>query len=124
MAFDWGDYLTLAKELRTRNDEAAKRTAISRAYYCVFNKAADYAQRKLNYQYSVYQPSHIPVWKCFEGKGITFKAIRDSGIRLKEAREKADYHSEFANIDNSLTQAIKDAENALSNLSSIEARDN
>ncbi len=39
MPFDWNNYLTLAEELAARTDDAAKRTAISRAYYCVFNLA-------------------------------------------------------------------------------------
>src|SRR2546426_2609198 len=39
MPFDWNNYLALAEELATRVDDASKRTAISRAYYCVFNLA-------------------------------------------------------------------------------------
>jgi len=33
MSFDWNNFLVLAEELGQRGDEAAKRTAISRAYY-------------------------------------------------------------------------------------------
>lgn len=39
MPFDWDGYLFLAEELALRVDEAAKRSAISRAYYSVFNLA-------------------------------------------------------------------------------------
>ena len=39
MPFEWAMYLTLAEELATRPDEASQRTAISRAYYFVFNLA-------------------------------------------------------------------------------------
>ena len=39
MPFEWTMYLRLAEELAARPDEAAKRTAISRAYYFVFNIA-------------------------------------------------------------------------------------
>jgi len=39
MPFDWNKFLSLAQQLATSSDEACKRTAISRAYYCVFNLA-------------------------------------------------------------------------------------
>ena len=39
MPFDWNEFLTLARELAAKTDDASKRTAISRAYYCVFNLA-------------------------------------------------------------------------------------
>jgi hypothetical protein len=39
MAFDWNDYLAVASQLAPKLDEASRRTAISRAYYCVFNLA-------------------------------------------------------------------------------------
>ena len=32
MIFDWNDFRVLAEELREREDEAAKRTAIGRLY--------------------------------------------------------------------------------------------
>jgi hypothetical protein len=42
MSFDWLGYLDLAKELNdslTFNTEAKQRSAVSRAYYAVFNLA-------------------------------------------------------------------------------------
>ena len=46
MAFDWEDYLSLAKELASRADEAALRSAASRAYYAVFCKARNNLRRE------------------------------------------------------------------------------
>lgn len=120
MDFDWADYLTFAREIKTRTDEAAKRSAISRAYYCVFNKARKYAENKLGYQYSSYHTSHKPIWDCFQNKGATFKAVRDNGLKLKDFREAADYKDNFENVDDSLTQAFRSAENALTYLNQIE----
>ena len=37
--FDWADYLRLAQELAQRGEESCKRSAVSRAYYSVFNLA-------------------------------------------------------------------------------------
>lgn len=39
--FTWNDYLTLAESLASSSDEAALRTAISRAYYASFHTAED-----------------------------------------------------------------------------------
>jgi uncharacterized protein (UPF0332 family) len=52
MPFDWNDYLTIAKEFKTRTDgqtpsnlnEAMQRTAVSRAYYSMFHLALEYAK--------------------------------------------------------------------------------
>jgi hypothetical protein len=37
--FDWTSYFVLARELAKRPEEASRRTAVSRAYYAIFNKA-------------------------------------------------------------------------------------
>jgi hypothetical protein len=39
MPLDWNEYFVLARQLATARDEASKRSAISRAYYFVFNIA-------------------------------------------------------------------------------------
>ena len=44
--FEWVDFLDLAEELAARpNDEAAARTAVSRAYYATFHTGRDYLVR-------------------------------------------------------------------------------
>lgn len=55
MTFDWTEFLKLARELQERADdadlpfapEAAKRTAVSRAYYAAFCHARNYAEKGL-----------------------------------------------------------------------------
>ncbi len=39
MIFDWNDFRKLAEELRQKETEAAKRTAISRLYYALYWRA-------------------------------------------------------------------------------------
>lgn len=39
MAYDWSEYLALAKELSQKGSDAAARSAISRAYYAAYNTA-------------------------------------------------------------------------------------
>ncbi len=117
MSFDWTDYLQLAKELATNPDEANKRSAISRAYYCIFNLAKDLAENQLGYQHSSYQNSHKPMWDKFEGRGKTLKAIHSKGLSLKRRREQADYYKDFSELETSLGFAIAEAEAALQYLS-------
>jgi len=40
MPFDWKQYLSLADELSKRSEEAALRSAVSRAYYAAFPPSA------------------------------------------------------------------------------------
>jgi uncharacterized protein (UPF0332 family) len=54
MAFDWRDFLDLAKTLigqgSNYSTEAASRTAVSRAYYAAFCWARNYAESQLEFQ--------------------------------------------------------------------------
>ena len=45
-AFDWHGFLTLAIKLSQEADEALSRSAISRAYYFVYNTAFPPTRRK------------------------------------------------------------------------------
>ena len=46
MGFEWSKYLELAEELVQLDDEAALRSAVSRAYYAVYGKARGHLQNK------------------------------------------------------------------------------
>lgn len=53
MSFNWGDYLSLANALLTKPntpgpEEAAYRSAVSRAYYAAFCIARNYARDEEN----------------------------------------------------------------------------
>lgn len=54
MPFDWGDFVRLAEELRSRQwqdslKEALLRSAVSRAYYGAFGTACEYAETYLGF---------------------------------------------------------------------------
>ncbi len=63
MAFDWRDYLLLAEDLATRQgDEAAARSAISRAYYAALGRAAEVLRgegRTISFM-----QTHSDVWRA------------------------------------------------------------
>jgi hypothetical protein len=51
VSFDWVEFLALANDLRGRlgalySEEAANRTAVSRAYYAAFCHARNYAENR------------------------------------------------------------------------------
>jgi hypothetical protein len=121
MAFDWEEYLTLANSLKGNADEASKRSAISRAYYCVFNRARIFAIQRLGYIYREGEPSHQAMWSFFKG-GLSGVGL--NGKKIKDIRRKADYDDDFPDIDNDLISAFRYAGNVLSYLSSAEKSQN
>lgn len=92
MPFDWAEYLRLAEELAQRqNDEAAFRSAVSRAYYAAYCQACAYLNQK-NIPIPQGEGSHDRVWKSFASlPGRTHTGIQTNGDRLKRKRVLADY---------------------------------
>ncbi len=81
MPFDWRDYLSLGQELSQRQDEAAQRSAISRAYYAAFCCARVYLERHGVAFSTMGQDSHTLVWKQFQNKGKTEATIYQNSLR-------------------------------------------
>jgi uncharacterized protein (UPF0332 family) len=88
MSFDWRDYLKLAGTLASAESEAARRTAVSRAYYAAYHQAKIYLTdtTQLNGE------KHEHVIAVL--KHHRMRDQRDTGLqleRLKRFRESADY---------------------------------
>src|SRR5712691_8074455 len=92
MPFDWNNFLVLADELATRvDDEASKRTAISRAYYCMFNLAFARAESTAG-PYPGDQSSHNWCWGKYQATpDPTCQQLGNDGQRMKRLRVNADY---------------------------------
>lgn len=94
--FGWDEYLRLARELADRiEDEAALRSAISRAYYAAYGRAADLLldRGELNPR----AISHRAVWLAFRVPEDRDRwEIWTNSVVLKERRERADYRKDFA----------------------------
>jgi len=110
MSFDWKNFLILAEELAGRSDTASKRTAISRAYYFVFNIAfiratlttGDYPRDESfhNWCWTKYRSS--PVIEC--------QRLAVAGERMKAARVKADYSpADISRLDDLVQRMLADA---------------
>lgn len=117
MPFDWNRYLDLAREWQGSTDEAYQRSAISRAYYCVFHAAKTYATQNLGYEYRPDNPAHQQLWRHFDGRGTTLKAVYSKGMTLKRYRQDADYDADAAIP--AVSTAIQTAENALTYLDQL-----
>lgn len=94
MAFDWLQFLELAKELAARDDEASARSAISRAYYAAYHWARDYVAQEL----AVTVPkseAHQAVWDALTQHGRKREELSAGagGKRARVMRNQADYEA-------------------------------
>jgi uncharacterized protein (UPF0332 family) len=80
MSFDWDDFRKLAEELRKREDEAAKRTAISRLYYAIYWRARILLEDE-GCVYRRGEQSHQQIWQEFRNLDIAAERIGKSGFR-------------------------------------------
>jgi hypothetical protein len=128
--FDWLGYLTLAKELRKREqDEAAIRTSISRAYYATYHKAREFLdQRNVHITRVSSGPggaqtfnTHDALWKAFsDSKDVTWRKVGEEGDRLKRKRVMADYESYINKlVPNVADETLQKADRILQLLSTL-----
>ena len=97
--FDWYDYFTLALELRERDDEACKRSAVSRAYYAMFCNARNALEFRGEFDRRESGSHHRDIWNHFGlGPDRERRRIGELGHRLREARRQADYDDEIPNL--------------------------
>ena len=121
MIFNWDDFRELAEELRERETEAAKRTAISRVYYAVYWKARIFLEDE-GFIFRHNDSSHRQIWEEYKNKGLTFRGISISGSDLHRNRVQADYFSEIKDLEVLLKESFKLAGNAFKYLQQIEQK--
>jgi hypothetical protein len=119
--FDWNGYLDLALELQLRSDEASLRTAISRAYYFVFN-AAQNRTAVVQYQIDPKLPVHEELWGLYERNDGECKRLATIAKRLKFKRVKADYQKfSYFRVGDELRGVIADAKDCAAILSKLDS---
>lgn len=120
MVFDWGEYSSLAEQLRSQPDEASKRSAISRLYYSIFHQAQNYLKEKQGFQDSVMgKDSHRRVWEGYLHKGRSFRPIAEEGLRIKNNRQEADYNPEILKLDELVDETFIKAKKILDYLNKL-----
>ena len=100
MPFEWTEYLALARRLAKENNEAAQRSAISRAYYSVYHSALSFLEQTENFSVSFENPAHKQVWDRFRRLGRTHAAVGLNGDRLRVNRAQADYYDDIRDLPN------------------------
>src|SRR5713226_9055264 len=109
MPFDWKEYLTLAQFLSGRADEASKRSAISRAYYSVFNPA--FARAELTSgAFPGGETSHMWCWNKYGSTPHpSCRKLAADGQRMERRRDRADYRQEIPRSDHEVRLVIEEA---------------
>ena len=121
MSFGWQNLQKLAEKLKQETDEASKRAAISRIYYAAFWRARDFLMED-GFVFHDFDGSHRQVWREFERRGKTFRAIGLSGMRLHKIRVQADNFIETEDIDRLKSEAFNLAGNIFTYLEQIEKK--
>jgi uncharacterized protein (UPF0332 family) len=109
VSFDWESYLGLARTLAAQADEGARRSAVSRAYYAVFNKARLLLARE-GVAVSTSGDSHAAVWNELFKQGKGRRRLGNDGKRLRDHRRKADYEDDVPSLDKIVEDALLMAE--------------
>jgi hypothetical protein len=118
--FDWSNYLMLADELGSRLEEAALRSAVSRAY--VYHLALDRAERN-GFAPIRGESTHIQLWRLFKkSPEPTCVNLAEIALRLKEKRERADYNNSFIRLADEIQPLLTDARTFAAMLSSLAPR--
>lgn len=116
MPFDWREYLELARELVGQvgsgySEEAAERSAVSRAYYAAFCWARNYAEVNLGFR---------RIGKAKDHKRLREHLKRRSRIqlasdlnKLRGWRNNCDYDDEVSNLDQFVRSAIRVADKVI-----------
>lgn len=95
MSFDWATFLACAETLAQAPDEAAKRSAISRAYYATYNVVRVF----LRVTPPPGSDSHKLVWDtAMRDPRKEVQSLGRKGERLKTRRRSADYEPTFNDL--------------------------
>ncbi len=125
MPFDWQEFLNLAESLLAVDTEAAYRSAISRAYYSVFNVALERAhENKCRFDSELETGIHKKCWALYsKGPDLTCVQLGIDGDRLRESRVRADYKSgEYRRLSEDARQVIAKARLLRTRLATLDRR--
>ena len=109
MSFEWKKYLELARLLASEppngcSEEAAKRSAVSRAYYAVFCHIRNYAKSNWGFQPENTAKDHKSLREFLRKNGET--ELASSLNKLREWRNMCDYDNSVTNLDDLVKNAL------------------
>lgn len=91
---DWLDYITLAESLAKEKGEAERRSAVSRAYYALYNYAREWYfkdHRRRHIGLGEGESAHYKLWKEMAKHGKNGGKISNTGQMLRDRRNECDY---------------------------------
>jgi hypothetical protein len=120
MCFDWKDFLRLAEHLAgvpsassSYSQEAAKRTAVSRAYYAALCYALERYSQTGDFQRTHSPQDHKLLRDYLQRKFGTEKA--DELNELRVLRNCCDYEGVVNNLEDTVSQALELAKQIIDN---------
>jgi hypothetical protein len=124
----WPAYIALAGGLAASPSEAARRSAISRAYYGAFNVARRWLEE--NVEPIENRGAHGQVWETFRrsdraslGTREEWRLVGELGHRLRLLRNQADYADRIPGLDLQAPRAVLSAEQILALLAELKLAD-
>jgi uncharacterized protein (UPF0332 family) len=118
--FAWLDYITLAKQLATGQDEASQRSSISRAYYAAFHTAKEHVeQTRPDLRIPTHGGNHTLIWETLSRGARQERTAGQIGDRLRKARTKADYVLRMQSFPQDTKLALEWAEVVIRSLQSM-----
>ena len=107
--FEWGEFLKIAEELGMRPDEAAQRTALSRAYYFVYHLALKRAEQN-GFVAQKGEATHSQLWRTYSQSPVPeCNRLAQIAQRLNENRRRADYDQVFPRVSELIKGSLTDA---------------
>ncbi|MGB0861830.1 MAG: HEPN domain-containing protein [Saprospiraceae bacterium] len=120
MQFNWREYLSLSKELIQNKNEASYRSAISRAYYSIFNVLCLYINR-----FQSRRDKHKQLIDIFQSEdewhriSNTLDGVDDDDLlhigfemrHLRSMRNKADYDNNYSITERTAQEVCEKVEN-------------
>jgi len=113
MPFDWREYLELARELAGLrgsgySQEAADRSAVSRAYYAAFCWARNYAEAKLGFSPQKGPDDHKRLREHLQNQGHS--GLASDLNKLRGWRNACDYDDQVPQLHQQVNFSIKVAD--------------
>lgn len=108
--FDWWQFLELAQRLAADGDEAARRSAVSRAYYAAFGAARAWREGIRYFDAPTDGTVHQALWASFgEGPTDDEREVGMLGDRLRRSRNTADYRGRVEDLGDLTREALENA---------------
>ncbi len=113
-AFDWTNYLLIARQLAEQSaDDAALRSAVSRAYYAAYNSALNYCNGN-SILIVKNKGSHEDLWDAFLSQNsLQLLSVQAKGDRLRKRRTDADYKPNVSGWGSTAEQSLQDSHDIL-----------